>query len=140
MVDAVERTSPSGGIQKSDVSAGLMAAFLGTAGVGHFVNAEFFDAIVPPWLPGSARFWTYVSGVVELTVAGLLVPRRTRRRGGQLAMVTFLGVWPANIWAAVDGGMDGLDPPFDEAWVAWLRVPFQIPMLLWARSIARIAD
>jgi len=117
-----------------------MATFLGGAGVGHFVQPEFFDAIVPKWMPGSARLWTLVSGVLELLCAALLIPRRTRRRGAQLAFATFLGVWPANISAAVDGGMDGLDPPFDSALVAWLRVPFQLPLMAWAWIVAQASD
>ena len=45
-----------------------MAAFLLTAGVMHFANPTFFDNIVPPWLPPSERFWTYISGIGEICI------------------------------------------------------------------------
>jgi len=46
----------------------LLAAFLLGAGIMHFVNPGFFDEIVPPWVPGSARAATYVSGVAETSI------------------------------------------------------------------------
>lgn len=117
-----------------------LAAFLGSAGVMHFVNPKFFDPIVPEWMPGSARTTTYVSGAVELTAAALVANPRTRRAGGLFAAATFLGVWPANIWAAIQGGMKELDPPLDSAWVAWLRVPLQIPLIWWGWRVAQRAS
>lgn len=42
-----------------------------------------------------------------------------------------IGVFPANIQAALDGGMKDLDPPMNSAAVAWARLPLQIPMI-WA--------
>jgi hypothetical protein len=44
-----------------------LGVFLTVAGVMHFVNPNFFDAIVPPWLWPSERFWTYASGVADLS-------------------------------------------------------------------------
>ena len=67
---------------------------------------------------------------------GLANPR-TRKWGALLAFVTFLGVWPANIQAALDGGMKDLDPPMDSAAVAWIRVPFQLPMIWLAWKVYR---
>ena len=82
-------------------------------------------------MPGSARTPTYASGVAELASAGLIANPSTRRVGGLVAMATFIGVFPANIWAALQGGMKGMDPPFDSAAVAWGRLPLQFPMI-WA--------
>jgi uncharacterized membrane protein len=103
----------------------------------HFVKPDFFDPIVPAWMPGAARTTTYVSGAVELTGAVLVANPRTRRFGAWFCFLTFLGVYPANIQAALDGGMAGADPPLDSAAVAWLRLPLQIPLLVWARRVAR---
>lgn len=113
------------------------AAFLGTAGVGHFVRPGFFDPLVPKWMPGSARLITYLSGAVELTCAVLIANPRTRRLGGLLALATFIGVYPANVQAALDGGMKGMDPPFDSAAAAWIRLPFQFPMFWLAWRVIR---
>lgn len=115
----------------SNAPAIVVSTLLGLAGVLHFAKPEFFDAIVPSWMPGSARTTTYASGVAELASAGLIANPSTRRVGGLVAMATFIGVFPANIWAALQGGMKGMDPPFDSAAVAWGRLPLQFPMI-WA--------
>ncbi|MEQ1786702.1 MAG: hypothetical protein ABL966_06600 [Acidimicrobiales bacterium] len=116
-----------------------LAAFIGGAGVMHFVRPEFFDAIVPDWMPGDVRTTTYVSGVAELTAAVLVANPRTRRIGGWFAFCTFLGVFPANIQSALDGGIADAPAPFDSAAAAWLRLPLQLPMLWWARRVAKDA-
>lgn len=114
-----------------------LIAVLGGAGVAHFANPSFFDPLVPGWMPGSARWVTYASGVVELVAAGLIAVPRTRRFGGWVAFATLLAVYPANIQAALDGGMEDMDPPFDSAAAAWLRLPFQLPLLWLAWRVAR---
>ena len=66
-----------------------MAAALGGMGVLHLAKPEPFDQLIPPMLPGSARAWTYGSGVAELAVAGLLAVPATRRAGGAAAAALF---------------------------------------------------
>ncbi len=114
-----------------------LVGILGGAGVAHFARPDFFDPLVPRWMPGSARLTTYLSGAVELTAAVLVAVPRTRRFGGWFALATFVGVYPANIQAALDGGMQEMDPPFDSAAAAWLRLPFQLPMFWLAWRVAR---
>jgi len=116
-----------------------LVAFLGAAGVMHFVHPKFFDPLVPEWMPGSARLLTHLSGVAELTAAALVAVPRTRRLGGWFAAATFVGVFPANVWAAVQGGMKDMDPPFDSALAAWLRLPLQLPLIWWAVRVAQRA-
>ncbi len=116
-----------------------LAAFIGTAGVMHFVRPEFFDDIVPRWMPGTPRTTTLVSGAVELTGALLVANPRTRRLGAWWCFLTFLGVYPANIQAVVDGGIAGQEGFAGSAAAAWIRLPFQLPMLVWARRVAKAA-
>ena len=59
-----------------------LVGILAGAGVTHLLVPRVYDAVVPPWVPGPARFWTYASGVAELAAAGLLSVERTRRAGG----------------------------------------------------------
>jgi uncharacterized membrane protein len=127
-------------MRSGDRAALGLAAFLGAAGVMHFVRPTFFDAIVPDWMPGSKRTTTYVSGGFELAGALLVANPRTRRVGGWWCFWTLLGVFPANIQSALDGGIAGADPPFDSAGAAWLRLPLQLPLLWWARRVAREAS
>lgn len=114
-----------------------LTAILGGAGVAHFATPGFFDPLVPAWMPGGARWVTYASGVVELAAAGLVAHPRTRRFGGWFALATFVAVYPANIQAALDGGMKEMDPPFDSAAAAWIRLPFQLPLFWLAWRVAR---
>lgn len=108
-----------------------MAGVLVGIGTLHFVRPSDFDRLIPAQL-GSPRAWTYGSGVAELGVAGLLARRRTARLGGWVALVLFAAVWPGNWKAALDGGA----PPFENPVAAWARVPFQIPLFVWAWRIA----
>jgi uncharacterized membrane protein len=110
-----------------------LAALLGASGVLHFVTPRPYDSIVPRSLPGKRRTWTYVSGAAELAVAAALVHPRTRRLGGLAAAGLFVGVFPANVKMAVDWRKA---PPARRA-MAWGRLPLQIPLVLWARRVAR---
>ncbi|MET1005473.1 MAG: hypothetical protein ABWX96_07985 [Propionibacteriaceae bacterium] len=79
-----------------------LSVLLGSAGVVHLVRPATFDGIVPEWLPGSARSYTYVSGVAELALAlGLAIPQTRRLTGGSAALF-FLAVFPANVKMALD--------------------------------------
>jgi uncharacterized membrane protein len=113
-----------------------MVMVMGGAGVTHFTNPGFYEEIVPKWAPGSKEMWVKVSGVAELACAALMISPKTRRLGGWITVATLLSVWTANIQVALDGGMEG-DSPLQSKTAAWIRVPFQIPMILDALKIAR---
>lgn len=123
--------------QKSRATPWRMVMIMGGAGVTHFTNPDFYDEIVPSWAPGPKRVWVQGSGAVELACTALLISPKTRRLGGWLTVATLLSVWTANIQVALDGGVaDGQGPMKSKA-AAWIRVPFQIPMILDAVRIAR---
>lgn len=114
----------------------LLAVALGigitAAGVMHFVSPDFFDAIVPPWLPPSERFWTYVSGVAELIVGLMLFVPRWRRRGAIALIVLLVAVYPANIYMT----WDWRDRSVSEQVVSWARLPLQFVLIALARSVS----
>ena len=102
-------------------------------GTVHFLAPKPFDDIVPAELPGTPRFYTYASGVVEIATGALLVPRSTRRSAALVAVALFVGVFPANVnmcrlW-------------WGKSWpmriVALARLPLQIPMIITALKIRR---
>ncbi|MGH3535968.1 MAG: hypothetical protein ACRDQG_14845, partial [Pseudonocardiaceae bacterium] len=68
-------TSNSNG-RRPTAAAGLVVLLTST-GVLHFAAPASFDGIVPEQLPGAARTWTHLSGVVELLVAALIAVPRT---------------------------------------------------------------
>ncbi|WP_347566779.1 hypothetical protein [Brevibacterium sp. ZH18] len=100
-----------------------MIGILGLAGAAHFLKPRFFDSIVPPQL-GSARKWTYASGVAELGCAALLAAPATRRAGGTAMTALMIGVYPANIYTV----KKHWHSPKGRA-IALARLPLQIPLI-----------
>jgi uncharacterized membrane protein len=113
-----------------------MAAGLLGIGTLHFLAPGPFDTIVPAELPGSARFYTYASGVAELGVAGLLAVPRTRRVGALAAVALFAAVYPANL-NMVRLWLRDPDKSLPMRIVAIARLPLQLPMILEALKIYR---
>jgi len=109
-----------------------LAGILLFMGVLHFVLPKPFMRIVPPMF-GAPRVWTYASGVAELVSGGLLLSTKTKHIGAWVSAATIVAVYPANVWMAMDAGA----PRNPEAIVAWVRLPFQIPLVLWALSHRR---
>ena len=124
-------------VRDGATALGLTGVLAG-AGITHFTNPGFYEPMVPRRL-GAPRFWVYASGAVEVGAAALVALPRTRRVGGWLAAATFVGVFPANVEAALNGGMAHLEPPMNSALVAWLRLPLQAPLVLWAVRVAKRA-
>jgi len=112
--------------ERWDRVAITMGIFIGFAGVMHFVSPTFFDEIVPPWLPPSQRFWTYLSGIAELVVAWLLLRSSSRRTGALAATWLFIAVYPANIYMA----WDWRDRQLSEQLISYGRLPFQF-LFIW---------
>jgi uncharacterized membrane protein len=119
----------------SQTAAYRIAALLLGVGTTHFLAPKQFDGIIPAELPGSPRFYTYASGVAEVTIGALLLARRTRRNAALAAVALFLGVFPANV------NMVRLwwDKPWPMRIVALARLPLQIPMITEALKIRRNA-
>ena len=113
---------------RSPRSPKALAIFLASAGMSHFLVPEQYDAIVPKSLPGKARTYTVVSGLVEFGVAAAVAHPRTRKLGGRLAALLFIAIFPANVQMALDWRRRPL--PYRAA--AWARLPLQIPLVLWA--------
>ncbi|MEV8540817.1 MauE/DoxX family redox-associated membrane protein [Streptomyces sp. NPDC051572] len=118
---------------RSERSSLLLAGLLATAGVAHFASPRQFDATIPRSLPGSPRAWTYASGVVELALAAGIALPRTRRAAALAAAGFFVGVFPANVKMA----LDWRDRPTPQKAAAIGRLPLQVPLVLWARSVAK---
>ena len=117
-------------------TANLMAGALALMGTLHFARPAPFDGLVPDELPGSARTWTYASGIAELAVAaGLAVPA-TRRAAGWAAAGLFVAVFPGNL------NMVRLwwDRPLGYRLIALARLPLQWPMIRSALRVARAAE
>jgi uncharacterized membrane protein len=110
----------------------LLAGLLGGAGVLHFTNPGFYEALIPDFLP-APRAWIYGSGVAELACAAALLPERTRRTGALASAGLLVAVFPGNLWMAYEPG----DLP---RWAAVARLPLQVPLVLWALQVWRDSD
>lgn len=118
---------------RSERSSLLLAGLLATAGVAHFASPRQFDATVPRVLPGTPRAWTYASGAVELALAAGVALPRTRRTAALATAAFFVGVFPANVKMA----LDWRDRPAPQKAAAFGRLPLQVPLVWWARSVAK---
>lgn len=121
--------------KKWDVVALLLGGFVTLAGVMHFVNPDFFDDIVPPWLPPNERFWTYLSGVAEVVIGPMVISRRFRRQGAVAAIALFIAVYPANLYMT----WDWRDRELSERLISYVRLPWQFVLIWVAYRIHRLS-
>ncbi len=122
--------------KKFDLLAFVIGMFLLIAGITHFANPDFFNDIVPPWLPPSEAFWTYISGVAEIIVGAMLLRPATRRLGAYAAAGLFIAVYPANLYMA----WDWRDHPASDQLISYGRLPFQFLFIWLALRIAQRKD
>jgi len=105
----------------------LLAFGFVLAGINHFINADFYLKMMPPFLPAHL-FLVYLSGVCEATLGILLlIPKFTRLAAwGLIALL--IAVFPANIFMAMNAE---IFPEFSQT-ALYLRLPFQLVIIAWA--------
>jgi uncharacterized membrane protein len=106
------------------------------SGVIHLKKPELYTPIVPEML-GHAEFFVFWSGIAEIAAGMLLLVPRTRRWGAILTMAILVGVYPANIKMALDGGRPGGGWYAGSSLMLWLRLPVQPLLVYWAWTFAR---
>ncbi len=118
-----------------------MAIMLVITGSGHFLAPGQVDRIVPSFLPGEPRFWTYLSGVAEIVIALMLFAplakkvagKSIRLWGAYSAFALFIAVFPANINMAVEWSSKNMPAPL----FAYTRLPLQLGLFYWAWALAK---
>ena len=107
----------------------LMGTLYITAGALHFLATRRYMTIMPPYLP-APRALVLISGAAEIAGGlGVLSPVPAVRRAAAWGVVGLLiAVLPANIYM-ITGHQNFPNIP---AWVAWLRLPLQLPLVYWA--------
>lgn len=122
------------------VSLTGFAALLAGSGILHLVLARPYQRIVPaPLLPWRSEI-VVASGLAEIGCALLLLLPRTRPAGAYASALLLVAVFPANVQMALDGGYADAGFPSNNAVLAWLRLPLQLPLIWWALSFRRPAD
>jgi uncharacterized membrane protein len=103
----------------------LMGPAYVIAGVNHFVHPDFYVSIMPPWIPWHHEL-VLVSGLAEIALGVLVVPRATRRLAGYGLAALLVAIFPANVQMLLDGH-EGTP-----TWALWLRLPLQAVLIAWA--------
>jgi len=109
------------------ISLYSMAAIYLAAGINHFVNPEFYNKIMPPWLPWHLSL-IYISGLAEMILGILLFPEKTRKWAAWGIIILLVAVFPANIQMMLNYREQ--QNPY--LWVAILRLPLQLLLIGWA--------
>lgn len=136
MVHRTQRHDVAADTQAAERAARRLLVVLAAGGTAHFVAPSWFDSIIPPVLPGDARAWTYLSGASALGIAGALAHPRTRRRGGQLATVFLVAVWPTKVQLSINWLRDDTAGPAKRV-AAILHYPWQSPLIQQALAAQR---
>ena len=118
-----------------------MAIMLLLTGAGHFIVPGSVDQLVPPFLPGEPRLWTYLSGVAEIVIALMLLAplakkiagKSIRLWGAYSAFLLFIAVFPANINMAIQWSSRDMPEPL----LAYARLPLQLGLFYWAWALAK---
>ena len=109
-----------------------MATAYIAAGINHFRSAEFYYKIMPPYLPHPYQL-IYISGTCESALGILLLFTPTRRVAAWGIIALLVAVFPANIQMLVDY----IHENNPRLWVAIVRLPLQLPLILWAHSFTK---
>ena len=118
-----------------DVLAIGLGCFFTYVGILHFIDPEWFTAIVPEILPGSDVFWVIISGIPEVLCGiGLIVPK-TRILAARATVVLLVILYWANLnmWI-YDIELDGNSFPL---WAHILRGLAQVVMVLIATYLGK---
>ncbi|MBJ7610259.1 MAG: hypothetical protein JF887_12630 [Candidatus Dormibacteraeota bacterium] len=111
-----------------------LSVLIGGSGLLHLLMPAPYRRIVPAPLSSWRAEVVIVSGLAEIVCACLLLLPRTRRLGAIATVVLLVAVFPANLQMALDGGYSDAGFPANSAAAAWLRLPLQLPLILWALS------
>jgi uncharacterized membrane protein len=104
----------------------VIAILFVIGGILHFINADLYLKIMPPYIPWHLAM-VYISGVAEIAGGvGLLVPiLRKPAAWGLVALL--IAVFPANVYMAVDR-IQVTSRPIPQA-LLWARLPLQAVMI-----------
>ena len=116
-------------------SAKILAGGFAVSGAIHLVKPEFYEPIMPAWVPAH-REVILGSGVAELLLAAGLALPRTRKVAGYASVLLLVGVFPGNVQMAQDASRTR-NTAFKAA--AFGRLPLQLPMIRAALKAARSA-
>ena len=106
-----------------------MATFYVLAGLNHFLNAHFYEAIMPDYI-GFHKLLIYLSGACEMVLGLLLLPYCTRKWAALLIIMMLM----LFLWLHVQMLIDYWKSNDKDLWIAIVRLPLQFVFIWWAYS------
>ena len=105
----------------------LLVLFFTIAGLNHFRDPAFYEAIIPPSIPWHHAL-VVISGIAEIAGGvGVALPL-TRRLAGVGLIALLVMVFPANVFMALGGAQAGVKvAPV----LLWARLPLQGVFIAW---------
>ena len=96
-------------------------------GILHFVKADFFMNIMPPYLPFPLEL-VYLSGAAEIVLGSLLLFKKYQSYAAWGLVLLLIAVYPANIYLAFNTApQEALQVSAFAA--SWVRLPMQFVLL-----------
>ena len=94
----------------------------------HFVIPESYMKIMPVLLPFH-RELVLISGALEIAGGLGLLIERTRRFAAFALVALLFAVWPANVQMLLNAREHDASALYQA--LLWLRLPLQIPLIIW---------
>jgi uncharacterized membrane protein len=113
--------------RQTRAAVGIATMFTFT-GMGHFIETAGMTALLPAWVPWRTEM-VYLSGVLEIALAVLVLVPGLRRPIGWLLVALLAGLLPLNVYGAVSRA-----PLGGHAWgpvYLLVRVPLQAFIAGW---------
>ena len=82
--------------KRTDIEATTIGTAFVLVGIYHFLDQDFFEAIVPRWFP-NPTFANLASGAAEIVLGLALIPKKSRRQAAWGLLLLLIAVYPANI-------------------------------------------
>ena len=96
------------------------------AGINHFWHTQTYMDIMPAFIPMPLSM-VYISGVAEILLGILLIPKITRRYAAWGIIFLLIAVFPANVQMM----LNFLHENKPGLWLTIIRLPLQILLIMW---------
>jgi uncharacterized membrane protein len=114
-----------------------MILFYLLAGYNHFANPDFYYPLIPPYLSAWSGSINILSGVIEILLALMLIPKATRKAAAWGIILMLIAFIPSHIYFIQKGKFQLGSIEVTPA-IAWLRLLVVHPiLLLWAWYISK---
>lgn len=111
--------------------------FFLVAGIYHFINPQFYLPLIPDYLPWPELI-NLMSGLLEIILALLLLPLKTRKLGSILIIILLIAFIPSHLYF-IQNGSCAENSICVAPWIAWIRLMVIHPLLIyWAWYIGTL--